>query len=117
MAESSAQTSSKTEVTQSFTINGKKYNSFDELPADVKQMLDKDGNGKIDLFEKFSGFSDKLAGQNIDPSTSEGREVLKEAFMSNIDPAKMASAGSFIRGLVIIGLLIGAAVYALQNFL
>jgi len=36
---------------QKFTVNGKKYTSLDEMPEDVRNIIDKDRNGILDVIE------------------------------------------------------------------
>lgn len=38
---------------ESFKVNGKTYDSFDQLPEKFKKLLDRDGNGKADMLEEL----------------------------------------------------------------
>jgi len=36
-----------------FQVDGKSYDSLDDMPAETRQLFDKDGNGKADMIEIF----------------------------------------------------------------
>ena len=46
-------TKTSKQVFQKILVNGQEIHSFDDLPPEVREKIDKDGNGQIDALEKL----------------------------------------------------------------
>src|SRR4030042_783898 len=68
---------------KSYEIDGKQYNSFDELPEDCKKLLeDKNHNGIPDSIEKSKVTVERKTYNNIDEMPKELQEKIKKEFTS-----------------------------------
>lgn len=77
-------------TTQRFTIDGKTYNSFDEIPEKFRKELDKDGNGKIDVLENtdFSGFEIDSENKSSSVGNDDNTRVIYTADDPTVDTFK-----------------------------
>lgn len=98
---------------QVFHINGTDYQNLDEVPEQLRQVLDKDSNGQIDMVERMaegkSPFStvtmkDVLALLKGE-SPSDGR-VQDQASNGSVPPVETGSFGNILRIVVILFIIV-----------
>lgn len=59
-------------VTRKFTVNGQEYNSFEDLPDEIKERIDTSKNGETNLYEEKVRYDNSFT---IRPSLKFGARI------------------------------------------
>lgn len=86
-----------------YKVNGKEYDRFEDIPENIRKLMDKDNNGKSDLLEKFEK----------NPSKRKWKVSINKNKHS--DPTQVKDNKALILGLIILatGILIFWLIYNL----
>lgn len=92
---------------QILRINGKDYSSLKEVPEHIRQYIDKDNNGKLDLLEEFEKHPFKKSQSlSIGHYKNPNDEYVKSKYIDSTSSIQSNDRGAIVR-LVLAILAIG----------
>lgn len=109
-----------TSTRQKFTIGDEVYDSFEDLPEEYKAFFDKDGDGKVDVFEeiKLKRLEENEAEEILDKFTDRDDGPLDVSFVETktTGPILLRKLQVPVYNLIVYaGLVFAIGYYAAEN--